>query len=158
MQAHVLDGFRVEDGKEPKGVRGIVEGDLVEQDLGLVGAAAPYVETTADVGGCLDAREELQAAQQIRFPDGGQLFQYRGLEGDEPGLRKPLVAEGAEGRAVQEHVGGKQVLAAVAVRDESADRGGLRRGGNQQQGKQYSEELHRCRSDLHQVRRFEYTT
>ena len=92
VQAHVLDGFRIENGKEPECVRGIVEGYLIEKDLGLIGTAAPDVQAAADVRRCLDARKELQAAQQVGFPDGGQLLQYRGLEGDETGLGQALVS------------------------------------------------------------------
>ena len=91
VEGDVLDGIRVEGGEEAEGVRRVVEPHLVEQDAGLVGSAAAHVEPAAVIGGRLDARQELQTAQQVGFPHGRHLLQGRHRQDDDARLLAQLV-------------------------------------------------------------------
>ena len=88
VEGDVFDRVRVEGGEKTKSMRRIVEPHLVEQDAGLVGAAAAHVESTAKIRCRLHARQQLQTAQQVRLGHGRHLLYVRYLQGDHA---RPLV-------------------------------------------------------------------
>ena len=67
-------------------MRGIVQGDVIEEDSRLVGTAAAHVQAAANIRGRLDARQQLQAAEEIGLANGWHLLQRLDLQGDKTAL------------------------------------------------------------------------
>ena len=80
MQAHILNGVGIESGEETERVRRIIQRDLIQQDQRLVRSAAPDIQPAADIRSRLYSGQQLKAAQQVRFANGGQLLQLRRLQ------------------------------------------------------------------------------
>ena len=65
---------------------GVIQGDVVEEDGRLVGATAAHVQAAANVRGRLDARQQLQAAEEVGLANGRHLLQRLDLQGDKTAL------------------------------------------------------------------------
>ena len=86
----MASGLKVE--KKPKALGGVIDRYPVQQDERLVRPASAYVEPAADIGGCLDSRQQLQAAQQIGFHQRRHLANVSGLQRQKTRLQCPLMA------------------------------------------------------------------
>ena len=86
VQAHILDRVGIERGEKPKGVAGIVERNLIQQDQCLVGAAATDVEPRTDVRSRLYPRQQWKTAQNVRLTKGREILNLGRFQRDEPGL------------------------------------------------------------------------